>query len=142
MKTCDKIAEKIISELIIEDMKSKLDPSQYANQPGVSIDHYLVKLVHKILVTLDNSSRGETLAVLATLIDWKQAFPKQCPKIGIEYFIKNEVRPSLVPVLINYFQKKTINSEVAQCEVCGKKFTRRRASGGHFRSLGILIQFK
>ena len=69
LKTCDKIAEKIISELIIEDMKTNLDPSQYANQPGVSIDYYLVKLVHKVLATLDSNSRGETLAVLATLFD-------------------------------------------------------------------------
>ena len=33
----DKIAEKLSSELIISDMKKKLDPSQYANQKGVAI---------------------------------------------------------------------------------------------------------
>ena len=134
LKTCDKIAEKIISELIIEDMKNKLDPSQYANQPGVSIDHYLVKLVHKILVTLDNSSRGETLAVLATLIDWKQAFPKQCPKIGIESFIKNGVRPSLIPVLINYFQKRQLIVKWHNVKSVAKDLTGGGPQGG---TLGV-----
>ena len=81
LKACDKIAEKIISELIIEDMKTNLDLSQYANQPGVSIDHYLVKLVHKVLATLDSNFRGETLAVLATLFDWKQAFPSNAQRL-------------------------------------------------------------
>ena len=38
----------------------------------------------------------------------KQAFPKKCPKLGIESFIKNGVRPSLIPVLINYFQKREL----------------------------------
>ena len=32
----------------------------------------------------DNSSEGEATAVIATLYDWKEAFPRQCPKLGIE----------------------------------------------------------
>ena len=86
LKICDKIAEKLISELIVSDMKDKLDPSQYANQPGVSTEHYLIKLIHRILSETDSNTKGEIKAVLATLIDWKQAFPKQCPKLGIESF--------------------------------------------------------
>ena len=89
-------------------MKEKLDPSQYANQPGVSIENYLIKLIHRILSETNSSSKGETKAILATLVDWKQAFTKQCPKLGIESFIKNGVRPSLFPVLINYFQKREL----------------------------------
>ena len=100
----DKIAEKIISKLMIGDMKSKIDPSQYANQKGLSIQHYLVSVIDKILQAVDSSSKRESVAVLATLVDWKQAFPRQCPKLGIESFIQNGVRPSLIPVLMNYFQ--------------------------------------
>merc|ERR1712055_523176 len=40
----------------------------------------------------------------ATMVDWKQAFSRQCPKLGIESFIKNGVRPALIPTLISYFQ--------------------------------------
>ena len=100
----DKIAEKLLSKLIISDMKAKLDPTQYANQKGLSIQHYLIKLIDRILVALDSNSKSQTCAVLATLVDWKQAFPRQCPKLGVESFIKNGVRPSLIPLLVNYFQ--------------------------------------
>ena len=85
-------------------MRKNLDPSQYANQKGLSIQHYLIKIIDKILVSVDKNSKSESCAVLATLVDWKQAFPRQCPKLGIESFLKNGVRPSLIPMLINYFQ--------------------------------------
>ena len=100
----DKIAEKLISKMMIADMKNKIDPSQYANQKGLSIQHYLVKIIDRILLALDTNSKSESVAILATLVDWKQAFPRQCPKLGIESFIENGVRPALIPMLINYFQ--------------------------------------
>lgn len=100
----DKIAEKIISKMMIEDMKNQIDPSQYANQKGLGINHYLIKVIDKILKAVDSNSKKEAVAVLATLVDWKQAFPRQCPKLGIKSFIENGVRPALIPMLINYFQ--------------------------------------
>ena len=65
--TFDKIMEKLISDLMISDMESKLDPSQYGNQKGISIQHYLIKMLHRILTVLDNNSRRETFAVVANL---------------------------------------------------------------------------
>ena len=50
--------------------------------------------------------KNEKKAILATFVDWKEAFPRQCPKLGIESFTKNGVRPSLIPTLISYFQGK------------------------------------
>ena len=35
----DKLMERIISKMIISDMKSKLDQAQFANQKGLSIQH-------------------------------------------------------------------------------------------------------
>ena len=104
----DKVAEKMISKLIISDMKTKLDPTQYANQKGLSIQHYLIKFIDRILLALDSNSKKKTCAVLATLVDWKQAFPRQCPKLGVESFLKNGVRPSLIPVIVNYFQGRRL----------------------------------
>ena len=100
----DKIAETVISRMMISDMRKHLDPSQFANQKGLSIQHYLVKMIDRILGAVDGNSKRESCAVLATLVDWKQAFPRQCPKLGVESFIKNGVRPSLIPLLISYFQ--------------------------------------
>ena len=84
----DKITETLISELILSDMESKIDPAQYGNRKGKSINHYLIKMIHRILSALDNNSRRETFAVVANLIDWSKAFPRQCPKLGVESFIK------------------------------------------------------
>ena len=45
-------------------------------------------MVHRILTALDNNSRRETFAVVANIIDWNNAFPQQCPKLGIESVYK------------------------------------------------------
>ena len=103
MFTKSKIAEHIIAEYIIGDMKANLDTSQYANQAGVSAQHYLVKMVDKILKETDKNSRGEAVAILLTMVDWKEAFDRQCSKLGVESFQKCGVRPSFIPVLTNYF---------------------------------------
>ena len=131
----DKIIEKLLAELIIADMEAKMDPSQFGNQKGMSIQHYLIKMVHRILSVLDNNSKKETFAVIANLIDWNNAFPRQCPKLGIESFIKNGVRPALIPVLINYFQEREMSVKWH-----GQQSVPRRVKGGgpQGATLGIL----
>ena len=79
--TINKVAEKLIAEITIEDMKASIDPSQYGNQPGLSTTHYLIKMIHKTSNDLDST---EITAVLATFIDWEDALPSQCPRLGIE----------------------------------------------------------
>ena len=133
--TFDKILEKLISELIISDMSSHIDPSQYGNQKGVSIQHYLINMVHKILEALDNNSRGDTFAVVANLIDWNNAFPRQCPKLGVESFIQNGVRPALIPLLINYFQERKMSVKWHGCQSVPRKI---RGGGPQGATLGLL----
>ena len=65
------------------------DKSQYGNQKGISIQHYLVKFIDQVLKSLDGNSKGDIFAALAGFIDWKQAFNRQYPKLGIESFIEN-----------------------------------------------------
>ena len=79
----NKIAEGLIAELMISDISGQLDPSQYANQKGISLQHYLINMINRILSDTDKNSKGEINAVIATLYDWKEAFPRQCPKLGI-----------------------------------------------------------
>ena len=104
--TFNKVCEKMISELMIEDIMKNLDKSQYANQKGVSLQHYLVKMINKILEDTDKTNSSEVNAIIATMVDWKEAFPRQCPKLGIEAFIKCGVRGSLIPLLVNYLQDR------------------------------------
>ena len=54
--------------MMISDMEGKMDPFQYGNQRGISIQHYLIKMVQRILTVLDNNSRRDIFAVVASLI--------------------------------------------------------------------------
>ena len=100
---------------MISDMEAKMDKSQFGNQKGILIQLYLIQMIHRILTSLDNNSRGDTFAVVASLIDWNNAFPRQCPKLGIESFIKNGVLPSLIPMLVNYFQDRKMSVKWHGC---------------------------
>ena len=55
---------------------------------------------------VDKNSENEKFAVWCSLIDWKQAFDRQCPTLGVQSFVDNGVRSSLIPLLINYFQNR------------------------------------
>jgi hypothetical protein len=85
----------------------------------------IIYMIHRILTALGNNSGRETFAVIANLIDWNNAFPRQCPKLGIESFIQNGVRPSLIPVLINYFQDREMSVKWHGC-----RSTVRQVTGG------------
>ena len=100
----DKVFEKLLSEMIISDMSDNLDLAQFGNEKKSSIQHYLIKMIHRIHTALDNHSRREVFAVVANMIDWNSAFVRQCPKQGIQSFQENGVRNSLIPLFTSYFQ--------------------------------------
>ena len=105
-KNLSKIFEALMSDYMIEDMLPSMDPSQYGNVKGLSIQHYLVKMVDRILTILDSNNEVEKYAVLAKMVDWSKAFDRQDPKLGIQSFIKNGVRASIIPLLISFFQDR------------------------------------
>ena len=57
--------------MVISDMKKSLDPSQYGNQKHLSIQHYLVRLLHRIVSNIDKNCKGEINAALCMFIDLK-----------------------------------------------------------------------
>ena len=97
-----------ICELIASDIEANLDPTQHGNRKRTGIQHYLIRLIHRILSETDKNSRGEIRAVLCTFIDWKQAYSRQSHILGVQAFMRNGVRPSLIPLLISYFQSREI----------------------------------
>ena len=113
-------------------MDKTLETSQYGNQKGLSINHYLINMLNKILTELDSK---EQKAVIANMYDWKSAFDKQCPKLGIESFEKNGVRASLLPLLKNYLQNRKMIVKWR-----GRFSTTRNLNGGGPQggTLGIL----
>ena len=87
-------------------MNPKINPSQFGNEKGLSIQHCLVKMVNRILTILDSNNEQEKYAAVTMLVDWSKAFDRQDTKLGIESFIRNGVRASIIPVLISYFQNR------------------------------------
>ena len=79
-----------------------LDSRKYSHH---QIYLYSVNMVKKFLTDLDTR---QVMTVLATFVDWKDAFPNQCPAVRIKAFLDCGVRPSLIPVLISYFQNRTV----------------------------------
>ena len=106
-------------------MSETLDLVQYANQKGLSLQRYLIKMIHKILSDKDCYAKGEVNDVLAILFDWKEAFSRKCPKLGIEAFIKCGVRSSLIPMLAHYLQGRTM-----QVKWHGQTSSVRELNGG------------
>ena len=66
------------------------------------------QIIDRILSITDNCSKGECVAVLATLIDWKKAFPMQDRTLGVKTSIRNGVRASLIPILASFFERRSI----------------------------------
>ena len=88
-------------------MVKKIYPSQFGNLKRTSIQHYLISLIHRLMSSLDNNSKGDIFAGCVTLFDYQQAFSRQCHKLGVKSFIKNGVRPSLIPIIVIYFQERS-----------------------------------
>ena len=68
-KNLSKIYEALLSDTIIMDMDPSTDPSQFGNEKGLSIQHYLLKMVNKILTILDTNNDRAKYAVVAQLVD-------------------------------------------------------------------------
>ena len=101
-----KITDSILSKYLVEDMDPTADKSQYGNVQGVSVQHYLVKMLHQILLNLETNNRSQSFAVIMSMIDWSKAFDHQSHILGVQSFINNGVRPSLIPILLNFFQER------------------------------------
>ena len=106
-----KVADKVISSYIVHDMEPHRDKSQYGNEKGLSIDHLLIKMLHHILKAVDNNSASDKRAVILSMVDWSKAFENQSHKLGVNSFIKNGVRKSLIPLLVNFFSNRKLQVE-------------------------------
>ena len=105
-KNFSKVFESILSEFLIEDMKPTSDPSQFGNEKGVSVQHYLIKMLDTIHSQLDINNQNEAYAAIISMVDWSKTFDRQCPLLGVQSFMKNGVRRELIPLLVNFFQDR------------------------------------
>ena len=64
------------------------------------------QMLHQILLNLDRSNQSQSFSVLLSMIDWSKAFDHQSHILGVQSFIDNGVRPSLIPILLSFFQER------------------------------------
>ena len=105
-KNFSKIFENILADFLIEDMKPTSDPSQFGNEKGISVQHCLIQMLDTIHTQLDINNQNEAYAAIISMIDWSKAFDRQCPKLGVQSFIRNGVRKELIPLLVSFFQNR------------------------------------
>ena len=55
---------------------------------------------------MDDSVKGESVAVIVSLICWAKAFPRLDATLGIKSFIENGVRPCLIPIITSFFENR------------------------------------
>ena len=70
LKNLSKIAEKMIGQFVISDMSDSRDKSQYGNQKKMGVNHYLITMIHEILVSVDSNSHLDTPATIGRLKKW------------------------------------------------------------------------
>ena len=63
-------------------------------------------MLDRILSAMDNNMKGDSVVVIASLIDWAKAFPRLDATLGIKSFIENGVRPSLIPIITSFFENR------------------------------------
>ena len=100
-----KIMEKVVCKMVLSDMRERMDPSQFAGHKGLSCESYLVKMWDRILSSLDT---GDNTAVIVSLLDWADAFPSVQHTLGVQAFIDCGVRPSLMPLIADYFLDRSM----------------------------------
>ena len=98
-----KIADKVISSYIIEDMTK--DKRQYGNLRGVSVNHYLINMINKILSSVDKNTATERNSVILSMLDASQAFECQSHIFGIQSLIKIMLKSKLKKLVLSRSKK-------------------------------------
>ena len=100
----NKLYEGILRDWILEDISDKIDPKQYGGQKGTGTEHLLVCLVDRVLQLLDKNTHKSM--VIMNGVDWEKAFDRNDPTITAQKFCKLGLRPSLVPIIIDFMTSR------------------------------------
>jgi len=99
-----KLYEGFLKGWILEDISKNIHPKQFGGQKGTGTEHLLVCLVDRVLKLLDRNTKQSM--VVMNGVDWSQAFDRNDPTINAQKFIKFGLRPSLVPIVIDFMSKR------------------------------------
>ena len=109
-----KIFEKFIISWVMEDMGNKLGLQQFAGKKGTGTEHMIVALIDRIKFLLDKYP--DHSAIIASGIDWSQAFDRVDPTLATIKLIKLGIRSSLIPILIDFITERKMTVKFNQAE--------------------------
>ena len=113
----NKVFESIIKDILIEDIYPNFDVKQYGGKKGMGTEHMVVALMDRVQKLLENNNMRS--AVLMASADWRQAFDRGDPSKTTTKIIALGLRPSIVPILINFMtgRKMTTKYNTSESEV-------------------------
>jgi hypothetical protein len=113
----NKVFESFIKDIIMQDIVHKIDLSQYGGRKGVGTEYMIVALLDRVLALLDKNP--DKSAVILTGVDWANAFARGDPTTTIQKFLILGLRPSIVPLLIDYFtgRKMTVKFNTGRSSI-------------------------
>ena len=91
--------EVFLRKWILEDIDKSININQFAGRRGMGTEHMIVAMVDRVLQLLDKPGMS---AVVATAVDWMGLFDRLYPTITIIKLVSLGVRPSLVPIIIEF----------------------------------------
>ena len=59
--------------------------------------------------SLVDRNKGDSVAVPPTIVNWREAFPMQEPTLEIKSFIRNGMRPTLIPILMSFSEGRKMS---------------------------------
>ena len=84
------------------------DKRQYGSERGLSVNHYPINMINKILLSVDKNSNTDKYSVLVSMLDASHAFERQSHILGVQSFLDNNIRVSLIPTISNFFQNRKL----------------------------------
>ena len=98
-----RLFEGFLADWTMSDIKSKLDPRQFGNLKGSSVNHYLVSLLDEIHRGLDKSGNYANLVT----VDFTKAFDLIDHTIAVRKLIDIGVSPSVVATICSFLSDRT-----------------------------------
>ena len=98
-----KVAESFITDWLMKDIDTQIDPEQFGNRKGRSTTHYLVKLVNNILKHAEHSKSLSRVIIT----DFSKAFDRVDHNIAIPKLLSMGARPSLIPWICSFLSNRS-----------------------------------
>ena len=80
------------------------------------------------------------LCVHRAMVDWAKAFPRLDSTLGIQSFIENGVRASLIPIVASFFENRRMRVKWHGCLSSERMLPAGGPQGSNFGILGYLSQ--